>query len=249
MNENLFEIFRRSFPTDPAASSWSGPTAASSATATCWICPAGWPRSSRIWASSRATASPPRWRRAPRRCMLYLGALRAGAVYLPLNTAYTEGEIRYFLGDAEPAAVRLPARAGRRRWRRWAASWACRTSLTLGERGDGSLLARVQAAAGRRRRRAARQGRPRGLPLHLGHDGPLQGRHAEPRQPRLERRGPARRLAVHRRRPAAPRAADLPHPRPVRRHQHHPDGRRLDALPAALRSRRDDAPAAAGRPR
>ena len=35
--------------------------------------------------------------------LLYLGALRAGAVYLPLNTAYTAGEIRYFLGDAEPA--------------------------------------------------------------------------------------------------------------------------------------------------
>jgi malonyl-CoA/methylmalonyl-CoA synthetase len=35
--------------------------------------------------------------------MLYLGALRAGAVYLPLNTAYTATEIRYFLGDAEPA--------------------------------------------------------------------------------------------------------------------------------------------------
>jgi len=34
--------------------------------------------------------------------LLYLGALRAGAVYLPLNSAYTTGEIRYFLGDAEP---------------------------------------------------------------------------------------------------------------------------------------------------
>ena len=34
--------------------------------------------------------------------MLYLACLRAGAVYLPLNTAYREGEIRYFLGDATP---------------------------------------------------------------------------------------------------------------------------------------------------
>src|SRR5215203_4989888 len=34
--------------------------------------------------------------------MLYLASLRAGAVYLPLNSAYTTGEIRYFLGDAEP---------------------------------------------------------------------------------------------------------------------------------------------------
>ena len=31
-----------------------------------------------------------------------LETMRAGAVYLPLNTAYTAGEVRYFLGDAEP---------------------------------------------------------------------------------------------------------------------------------------------------
>ncbi len=34
---------------------------------------------------------------------LYLGVVRAGAVFLPLNTAYTPAEIGYFLGDAEPA--------------------------------------------------------------------------------------------------------------------------------------------------
>ncbi len=33
---------------------------------------------------------------------LYLGAIRAGAVYLPLNTAYTLNEVEYFLSDAEP---------------------------------------------------------------------------------------------------------------------------------------------------
>ncbi|RTL94737.1 malonyl-CoA synthase [Ancylobacter aquaticus] len=34
---------------------------------------------------------------------LYLATVRAGAVYLPLNTGYTLNEVRYFLGDAEPA--------------------------------------------------------------------------------------------------------------------------------------------------
>jgi malonyl-CoA/methylmalonyl-CoA synthetase len=33
---------------------------------------------------------------------LYLACLRAGAVFLPLNTAYRETEIDYFLGDAAP---------------------------------------------------------------------------------------------------------------------------------------------------
>ena len=35
--------------------------------------------------------------------LLYLATLRAGAIFLPLNSAYTPGEVRYFLGDAEPA--------------------------------------------------------------------------------------------------------------------------------------------------
>lgn len=37
--------------------------------------------------------------------MLYLGAVRAGAVYLPLNSAYQKGELDYFLKDAEPTVV------------------------------------------------------------------------------------------------------------------------------------------------
>ena len=34
--------------------------------------------------------------------MLYLGTVRAGAVFLPFNTSYTLKELSYFLDDAEP---------------------------------------------------------------------------------------------------------------------------------------------------
>ena len=34
---------------------------------------------------------------------LYLGVLRIGAVFVPLNTAYTDAEVTYFLRDAQPA--------------------------------------------------------------------------------------------------------------------------------------------------
>ena len=40
--------------------------------------------------------------KSPENVALYLGAMRAGLVYVPLNTAYTAPEVRYFLEDAEP---------------------------------------------------------------------------------------------------------------------------------------------------
>ncbi|MDO9406173.1 MAG: malonyl-CoA synthase [Polaromonas sp.] len=37
--------------------------------------------------------------------ILYLATLRAGYVFLPLNTAYQSAEIEYFIGNAEPSVV------------------------------------------------------------------------------------------------------------------------------------------------
>ena len=43
--------------------------------------------------------------KSPQAVFVYLACLRAGLCYLPLNNAYQQGEIRYFLGDAEPAVA------------------------------------------------------------------------------------------------------------------------------------------------
>jgi malonyl-CoA/methylmalonyl-CoA synthetase len=43
--------------------------------------------------------------KSPEALFLYLATLRAGFVYLPLNTAYQESEIQYFIENAEPAVV------------------------------------------------------------------------------------------------------------------------------------------------
>ena len=43
--------------------------------------------------------------KSPEALMLYLACVRAGAVYLPLNTAYTLAELDYFIGDATPRLV------------------------------------------------------------------------------------------------------------------------------------------------
>lgn len=43
--------------------------------------------------------------KSPQVLFLYLACLRAGFIYLPLNTAYTESELSYFIENAEPAVV------------------------------------------------------------------------------------------------------------------------------------------------
>ncbi|MGE3871989.1 MAG: malonyl-CoA synthase [Parvibaculaceae bacterium] len=43
--------------------------------------------------------------KSPEAIALFLACARLGAVYLPLNTAYTQAEIDYFVGDAEPSAL------------------------------------------------------------------------------------------------------------------------------------------------
>jgi malonyl-CoA/methylmalonyl-CoA synthetase len=43
--------------------------------------------------------------KSPESLFLYLACLRAGLVYVPLNTAYRPAELAYFLTDAEPGAI------------------------------------------------------------------------------------------------------------------------------------------------
>ena len=74
--------------------------------------------------------------------MLYLATLRAGYVFLPLNTAYQSLEIEYFIGNAEPAVVVCsPRNFG------WVSKIAFKADtqnvFTLGDDRTGSLLERA----------------------------------------------------------------------------------------------------------
>lgn len=80
--------------------------------------------------------------------MLYLATLRAGYVFLPLNTAYQSAEIEYFLGNAEPSVVvcteknfgwvnAIAAKAG------------TRNVFTLNDDRTGSLLAQAARCSDR----------------------------------------------------------------------------------------------------
>ena len=68
--------------------------------------------------------------------MLYCD-LRAWAVYLPLNTAYTLAELDFFIGDAEPSLVVCDPRSARASTDR---SEGRRTVETLDAKGKGSLI-------------------------------------------------------------------------------------------------------------
>ena len=76
---------------------------------------------------------------------LYLACLRAGFVYVPLNTAYTAEEVGYFIGDtAATAFIFSPERAAKVRPVGEIAGVP--NLLTLGTGGDGSLAEAADAA-------------------------------------------------------------------------------------------------------
>jgi malonyl-CoA/methylmalonyl-CoA synthetase len=82
--------------------------------------------------------------KSPAAILIYLAALRAGAVFLPLNTAYTPHEVGYFLGDARPKLfICDPA---------WAeahapnAATAGATLLTHGAGAEGAFFSRAAAS-------------------------------------------------------------------------------------------------------
>jgi len=47
--------------------------------------------------------------KTPEALCLYLGCVRAGLIYLPLNTGYPARELEYFFRDAEPRIIVVPA--------------------------------------------------------------------------------------------------------------------------------------------
>lgn len=76
---------------------------------------------------------------------LYLGTVRAGGIFLPLNTAYTPAEIAYFLGDARPSIFVCDPR--KRDMLEPIAQEAGAKVLTLDAQGQGTLPDAAAAAA------------------------------------------------------------------------------------------------------
>ena len=146
INSNLFVALRAAFPADldgVAVEVADGPTRGAAYT---WrdlergtamlaklLASLGLPEGSRVAVQTEKSVEA---------LMLYLAVLRAGYVFLPLNTAYQAAEIEYFIGNAEPAVVVCSPKAFA--WvSRIAFSAGSTHVFTLGEAREGTLLARA----------------------------------------------------------------------------------------------------------
>jgi malonyl-CoA/methylmalonyl-CoA synthetase len=84
--------------------------------------------------------------KSPQGLFLYLGCIRAGLCFLPLNTAYQRGELGYFLQDAEPRVVVCrPTMLAT--FAELAPSAGAPRLYTLDEHGKGSLVDTMAGAA------------------------------------------------------------------------------------------------------
>ncbi len=142
MSENLYADFEARFPADRAA------PALVLADGTTWSYGDLERETGRIAGLLRDLGVAPGDRvavqveKSPQALFAYLACLKAGAVYLPLNTAYKGGEIAYFLGDAEPTVfVCDPARQGE--LQPVADKAGVRHVLTLDSDGAGTLAERA----------------------------------------------------------------------------------------------------------
>ena len=105
MNANVYALLEANSPADGSAICLETPQGA------VWTCADVEAESARYANLMRERGVVPGDRvavqveKSPRALVLYLACLRVGAVYLPLNPAYPERELDYFLGDAEPRMV------------------------------------------------------------------------------------------------------------------------------------------------
>ena len=148
MNENLYALFESRFPADRAAPllhlAEGGLVTYAQAEA----------ESARYAALLTSLGVQPGDRvavqveKSPEALLLYLACLRGGFAYLPLNSAYQEAEIAYFLENAEPAAV--VAQPAALAWLEpLAERLGVRHVLTLDTQGGGTLVERSRGQAPR----------------------------------------------------------------------------------------------------
>ena len=104
-NKNLYDLFESRFPEDGAQTAFEGPEIATYSYSDISAASAQMAHLLRDSGAEPGDRVAVQVSKSVEAVTLYLACLRAGLVYLPLNTAYKAAEIEYFLGDAGPAIV------------------------------------------------------------------------------------------------------------------------------------------------
>ena len=148
--------------------------------------------------------------KSPQALAIYAATVSIGAVFLPLNPAYTPPEVGYFLSDATPRLfICDPAKAEA------LGAVASQTTLkTLDAKGGGSFGADM-AQADPQFAPQARLGADLAAILYTS--GTIPGRDVDAGEPLVQRTDLGRSVALYPARRAAARFADLSHPRVIRR--------------------------------
>ena len=102
MNENLFWLLRYAFQRNPSGVALQVPGEGSISYAELEAESAAYAGRLEALGVSAGDRVLVQVDKSPQAVCLYLACLRAGAVFVPVNTAYTAQEVAYFLADAEP---------------------------------------------------------------------------------------------------------------------------------------------------
>ena len=138
INANLFNLFRSRFPSDLTATLIEIPQERS------WSYADLETETARLARLFSAQGVQPGDRvmvqvdKSPHVLFLYLACLRAGFIYLPLNTGYRQRELEYFFANATPRVIVCDPESDDR-WRTLDQENAC-TIYTLDSQGQGTLI-------------------------------------------------------------------------------------------------------------
>ena len=135
---NLFELLRSRFPADLESPALTTPDGTCFTYADVDACTARYAnviRSLSVVPGDRVAVQTDK---SPQALMLYLGCLRAGVVYLPMNVSYRSSEVAHIVADAKPTLM-VCRPGGETILRESDAGAAVGQVLTLGSQDDGTF--------------------------------------------------------------------------------------------------------------
>jgi malonyl-CoA/methylmalonyl-CoA synthetase len=138
MNDNLYQLFASRFPKDASRPFLETDNGAITSYSDLECETARYARFLTELGLAKSDRVAVKVEKSPQALLLYLACVRAGLIYLPLNTAYQEEELNYFLSNAEPKAIVCRPR-DQALVERLAGSSGTRHVFTLDENGEGTL--------------------------------------------------------------------------------------------------------------